>query len=160
METNTDCTLVVLKPDAVQRQLVGRILARFERKGLKIVALKMLTISREQAEQVYQEHKGRDFYAPLVAFLTAGPVVAAVLEGKDSVAVARSLMGATFGPDAAAGTIRGDFGVSRRYNLVHGADSPAAARREIAVFFAPDELIDYRLNDETWIYAEAGGRRL
>jgi len=155
-----DCTLVMLKPDAVQRQLIGRILARFERKGLKIVAMKMLMVSREQAEQMYREHRDEDFYAPLVQFVTTGPAVVFVLEGKDSASVARSLLGATFGPDAAAGTIRGDFGVSRRYNLAHGSDSPEAAEREIPLFFEPDELFDYRLNGETWIYAEAEGERL
>lgn len=146
-------TLVVLKPDTVHRQFIGEILARFERKGLKIVAIKMLTISREMATRMYSVHEGKDFYGPLVEFMTASPVVAVVLEGIGAVAVTRAMVGPTFGPDAPAGTIRGDFGMSRRYNLVHASDSVDSARNEIAVFFQPEEIQDYELRAESWIYA-------
>ena len=134
-----ECTLVILKPDAVQRGLVGAIVSRFEAKGLKIAAMKMMRISRELAERNYAMHRGKDFYEPLLAFMTAGPVVAMVLEGNDAVRVARTMMGSTFGPDAQPGTIRGDYGLSKRYNLIHGSDSPASAEQEIAVFFTPAE---------------------
>jgi len=147
-------TLIVLKPDAVQRQLAGRIIERFERKGLKIVGLKMLRVSPDLARRMYSVHEGKDFYAPLVEFITASPVVAIVLEGPGAIGVCRSLMGPTFGPDAPAGTIRGDFGMSRRYNLIHGSDSPASAAREIPLYFQPGELVDYDLAGGRWIVAE------
>ena len=150
-------TLVLLKPDAVQRQLVGRILARLESKGLKLVALKMLAVPPALARAMYAEHEGKDFYQPLVAFVTAGPVVAAVLEGNEAVAVTRKMLGPTFGPDAPPGTVRGDFGMSRRYNLVHGSDSPASAGREIPLFFRPEELLDYEHHAAGWTYAEFRG---
>ncbi len=150
-------TLVICKPDAVQRQLVGRILSRFEAKGLKIAGLKMIRMSRELAERQYAPHKGKHFYEPLLAFMTAGPVVLVVLEGAGAVAVARSMMGPTFGPDAPAGTIRGDFGMSKRYNLVHGSDSPEAAATEIGLFFTPEELVDYELRGMPWIYDMSTG---
>jgi len=146
-------TLIVLKPDAVQRGLVGRVVARFEAKGLKIVAMKMLQVSRPLAERMYAEHKGKDFYEALIEFITACPVVAVVLDGLDAVAIVRRMIGPTFGPDAPAGTVRGDFGCSRRYNLIHGSDSPASAEREIAVFFQPEELTDYELRISGWLYA-------
>ena len=149
-------TLAVLKPDAVQRQRVGRILARLERKGLKIAALKMLAVSEDLARRMYSVHEGKDFYEGLMAFITAGPVVAVVLEGQQAIAVTRKLMGPTFGPGAPGGTIRGDFGMSMRYNLVHGSDSPEAAAREIALFFEPGEIVDYDLAATQWIYARRG----
>jgi nucleoside-diphosphate kinase len=149
-------TLVVLKPDAVQRQLVGQIVGRFEEKGLKIVAMKLLSVSGELARRMYGVHEGKSFYEPLVEFITASPVVAMVLEGAGAVTVCRSLMGPTFGPDAPGGTIRGDFGMSRRYNLIHGSDSPEAAAREIPIFFAPGEVVDYELLADRWIYARSG----
>jgi nucleoside-diphosphate kinase len=152
-ETRMEHTLVVLKPDAVQRGLIGTIIGRFEAKGFKIVAMKMVQVTRAQAEKMYAEHKGKDFYEPLVEFITACPVVAAVLEGKDAISMVRRMMGPTFGPDAPAGTIRGDFGCSRRYNLVHGSDSPESARREIDVFFKDEELAQYELGMSSWIYA-------
>jgi nucleoside-diphosphate kinase len=154
METNMERTLILMKPDAVQRQLAGRILSRFENKGLKIVGLKMLQVTDDQARRMYAEHEGKDFYQPLMAFITAGPVVAVALEGLGAIAICRALMGPTFGPDAPAGTIRGDFGSSRRYNLVHGSDSPASAERELALFFGDDELVDYERIISEWIYAK------
>ncbi len=153
-------TLILLKPDAVQRGLAGTILARFEAKGLKIVGLKMLTVSRELAERHYAVHQGKEFYAALLDFITAGPVVAAVLEGNEAIAVSRALIGATFGPEAEPGTIRGDYALSRRYNLIHGSDSPASAAREIPLFFSPAELVQYARPADEWIYARSGDKRI
>lgn len=141
-------TLILFKPDAVQRRLVGRILSRFEDKGLKVVALKLLQISRDLAERHYAPHKGKPFYEPLVRFMTGSPTVALVLEGPYAVDVARKLMGATFGFKAEPGTIRGDFGVSNQYNLVHGSDSKESSDREIALFFQPAEILSYKTADE------------
>ena len=149
-------TLIVLKPDAVQRRLLGALIARFERKGLKIVAMKMLRVSDDLARRMYAPHEGKDFYEPLLAFITASPVVAMVLEGKGAIGVCRAMLGSTFGPDAAPGTIRGDYGMSMRYNLVHGSDSPEAARREIALFFRDEEIVDYDLAEARWLYARRG----
>jgi len=145
-------TLVILKPDAVQRGLMGRILSRFEAKGLQVVALKMAKIERALAERHYAPHKGKDFYEPLIRFMTGGPVVFLVLEGKGAVAVVRKLMGPTFGPDAEPGTIRGDFGVSNRFNLVHGSDSPESAAHEISLFFRPEEVFDWDPALKPWNY--------
>jgi len=145
-------TLVMLKPDAVQRGFVGQILARFDAKGLKIVALKMARMDRALAERHYAPHKGKDFYDPLIRFVTSGPLVFVVLEGKDAVAVVRKMMGATFGPAAEPGTIRGDLGMSNRFNLIHGSDAPDVAEREIALFFRPEELIDWQPAAQPWVY--------
>ena len=150
-------TLIVLKPDAVQRQLVGRIIARFEQKGLKIVAMKMAKVSQAQARAMYAAHQGKEFYRPLVEFMGASPVVAMVVEGQSAVSVVREMIGPTFGPDAPPGTIRGDLGLSRRYNLVHGSDSPESADREIGLFFQPDDISDYEMNAARWVYAEWRG---
>ena len=146
-------TLVLLKPDAVQRALTGVITARFEAKGLKIVGLKLMRIPPDLARRHYAPHQGKSFYAPLLEFMTAGPVVAMVLEGNDAVRVVRAMMGPTFGPDAPPGTIRGDLGLSKRYNLVHGSDSPETARQEIDLFFRPDELVEYGRPADQWVYA-------
>ena len=145
-------TLVLVKPDAVHRRLVGRILTRFEQKGLCIVALKMIQIDEATARRHYAPHEGKPFYEPLIRFMTAGPTVAVLLEGKRAIEVVRSMMGATFGPDAAPGTIRGDMAVSNRFNLVHGSDSPEAAATEIALFFDPSDLIDWQPDDIEQIY--------
>lgn len=152
-----DQTLIVLKPDTVQRGLVGPILSRFERKGLKITGLKMLTVSRELAERMYQVHRREEFFEPLVRFITSGPVVAAVLEGRDAINVVRAMVGPTFSSGAPAGTIRGDFGLSMRSNLVHAADSPESLRHELALFFKPEELVDYPLSLARWVCVEAEG---
>ncbi|MEJ7706188.1 MAG: nucleoside-diphosphate kinase [Nocardioidaceae bacterium] len=133
----TQRTLLLLKPDAVRRGLVGNILSRFEAKGLTVVAMEQRRISADQADQHYAEHVERDFYPPLRAFVTSGPLVAAVLEGDESVDVVRAINGATDGRKAAAGTIRGDLSLSNRENLVHGSDSPKSAEREIKLWF-PD----------------------
>ena len=145
-------TLILLKPDAVQRGLTGAIIQRFEAKGFKIVGAKLMQISPELAAEHYAAHQGKPFYAPLVAFMTASPIIAMVLEGNDAVRVTRSMMGATFGPDADPGTIRGDFGLSKGFNLVHGSDSPETAEREIDLFFDAAEILSYDRPGEAWIY--------
>ena len=130
-------TLVLLKPDAVRRGLVGNVLSRFEAKGLSIVAMELRTIDRELADRHYAEHVDKAFYPPLRDFVTSGPLVATILEGDDAVNVVRAVNGATDGRQAAPGTIRGDLSLSNRENLVHGSDSPESAEREIAIWF-PD----------------------
>ncbi|HIA28501.1 MAG TPA: nucleoside-diphosphate kinase [Planctomycetes bacterium] len=147
-------TLILLKPDAVQRRLIGSITSRFERKGLKVLAMKMMQISPELAAQHYDAHHGKPFYDGLVQFMTSGPVVALALEGNKAISVCRKLMGATFGCDAEAGTIRGDFGISDGFNLVHGSDSAETASRELELFFSPEEMIDYSLIDDSFNAAE------
>ncbi len=147
-------TLVVLKPDAVQRRLAGEILRRFEQRGLTLVGLKMLQLSDARARRMYSVHKGKDFYEPLVKFVTSGPVIAGVLQGRDAVATVRAMLGETNAPRAAAGTIRGDFGLSRRHNLIHGSDSPESADREIPIFFRAEELVDYTHSDAGWVYEQ------
>jgi nucleoside-diphosphate kinase len=144
-------TLILLKPDAVQRRLVGSLIQRFEHKGLRLVGLKMVHPSRKLAEQHYAVHKGKPFYDSLLNFLTAGPTVALVWEGREAVAVARTLMGPTDGTKAPPATIRGDFALSVQNNLVHGSDSPDNATAEIALWFKPDELLSYGMADEAWI---------
>lgn len=144
-------TLILLKPDAVQRGLSGQILSRFEAKGLKIVAMKLMKITPELAAKHYEAHREKKFYPGLVKFMTSSPVVALALEGIDAIKVCRNLMGATFGADAAPGTIRGDFGISRSFNLVHGSDSPEAAERELKLFFA-EGLVGYDYAAYGWIY--------
>jgi nucleoside-diphosphate kinase len=133
----TQRTLVLLKPDAVRRGLVGEVIGRFERKGLELVAMDLRTVDRETAVRHYAEHEGKPFYAGLIEFITGGPIVAAVVQGDEAVAVVRTLVGATDGRQAAPGTIRGDFSLSNRENLVHASDGVESAAREIATFF-PD----------------------
>lgn len=144
-------TFALLKPDAIQRGLVGPILARFERRGLKIVGLKLMHVSRSLAEAYYAEHKGKPFYEPLMAYITSGPVVAMVLEGDGAVAIVRKMMGKTNSAEAEPGTIRGDFALTIGRNVIHGSDSPESAKREIGFFFKPDELHEYKRIDEAWI---------
>ena len=145
-------TLVIIKPDGLQRRLLGRIIARFEQKGLKLVGLKMVRISEELARKHYALHEGKEFYEPLINYMTAGPVVLMALEGIAAIDVVRSMAGPTFGADAPAGTIRGDLAVSKRYNLVHGSDSAESAGKEIVLFFKADELLDYEMSDISWVY--------
>lgn len=147
-------TLIILKPDAVQRRLSGEIIHRFERKGLRIAGMKLMQISRELAERLYAPHKGQLFYESLVSFMTSQPVVVMALEGFKAIEVCRKLMGKTFGFDAEPGTIRGDYGISNQFNLVHGSDSTESAARELELFFSGDELLDYPLADEAWHAAE------
>ncbi|MCS7022800.1 MAG: nucleoside-diphosphate kinase [Gemmataceae bacterium] len=144
-------TLVLLKPDAVQRRLVGEIIRRFEQKGLRLAGLKMVQASRDLAEQHYAVHRGKPFYESLLTFLTSGPTIAMVWEGREAVSVTRLLMGLTDGARSAPGTIRGDFGLSVQNNLIHGSDSPESADAEIALWFRPDELVNYTCADAAWI---------
>jgi nucleoside-diphosphate kinase len=136
-------TLAILKPDAVRRGLVGEIFARIERKGLKIVAMKLVQIDRALAERHYAEHKGKSFYESLLAFITSGPAVVLTLEGHQAIQAWRTIMGATNPLDASPGSIRGDFATETTYNLVHGSDAPETAAKEIALFFAPEERVSY-----------------
>jgi nucleoside-diphosphate kinase len=145
-------TLIIFKPDAVQRGLCGQILTRFENKGLQIAGLKFMKIPRQTAETHYAPHKGKPFYEGLVKFMTSSPVVVLALQGKNAIAICRKLMGATFGSNAEPGTIRGDFGVSNSFNLIHGSDSPESAQREIGLFFKPDELVDWTPTIQSWVY--------
>lgn len=133
-------TLVLCKPDAVQRGLVGRIISRFEEKGLKIVGMKILSVDEALAHKHYQEHVNKPFFSELVSFIISSPIVALAIEGNNAVEVVRGLMGATNPQNATPGTIRGDFGLDLTKNLVHGSDSLASAKRELAFFFAPEEL--------------------
>ena len=135
-------TLIIIKPDGVQRGLVGEIIGRFEKKGLKIAAAKLFHISRELAEEHYQMHKDKPFVQRAVEYISSGPVMLMVLEADRVVEISRKMMGATFGYDAEPGTIRGDFGFSKTYNLVHGSDSAESAQREIDLYFEPGEIID------------------
>ncbi len=145
-------TLVFVKPDGVQRRLVGRIVARFEDKGLRIVGMKMMQVDLELAKKHYAEHEGKPFYDGLLKFVTGGPIVALVLEGNDVIRIARQMLGKTFGLEAEPGTIRGDFGAARTYNLVHGSDSPESARREIALYFRPEEILEYERVGDEWTF--------
>jgi nucleoside-diphosphate kinase len=144
-------TLVLVKPDGVQRGLIGPILVRLERRGLKLVAMKMMRISRELAGRHYAEHRSKPFYDGLIAFITSGPVVAMIWEGREAVAVVRSVMGSTDPLNAAPGTIRGDLALDLGMNLIHGSDSPARAETEMALFFSADELHDYERTADRWI---------
>ncbi len=146
----TERTFVMLKPDAVQRGLVGEIISRIEKKGLKIVALKLLRLDRALAERQYEVHRGKHFFEELVEFVTSSPVVAMVVEGEEAIKVIRRLMGATNPFEAEPGTIRGDFGLDLTKNLIHGSDSVETAAREIALFFREEELLDYELSSGAW----------
>lgn len=144
-------TLVLVKPDGVQRQLVGEIVGRFERKGLKIVAMKFLKMSRELAERHYGVHKGKSFYEDLVGFITSSPIVAIALEGRMAIRQVRNMMGSTRPEESAPGSIRGDLALYTGQNLVHGSDSEENAKAEIANFFQTSELVDYDLAGKDWI---------
>lgn len=147
-------TLVILKPDTVQRGLMGEIIARIERRGLRIVAMKMMRITPELAAQHYAEHIDKPFYPGLFAFITSGPVVVMVVEGPGAIGTLRAMMGKTNATEAAPGTIRGDLGISNQRNLIHGSDGPEAAAREIALYFQPEELLTYRRDVDPWIHSE------
>lgn len=136
----TEKTLVLLKPDAVERGLSGEIIARFERRGFKLAAMKLMKVSVEQAGQHYAEHKEKPFFGELVDFITSSPVVAMIIEGHNAVKIVRSMMGTTNPIDSAPGTIRGDFATEMSKNVIHGSDSPASAEREIGIFFASNEI--------------------
>lgn len=148
-------TLIILKPDAVQRGLIGTLISRIEQRGLRIAGLKMLWVSQELAEQHYGEHRGKAFYEPLLRFITSAPVVALVVEGPQAINIMRAMMGKTDARQADPGTLRGDFSLSNRHNLVHGSDSPESAEREIALWFKPEELFSYHRPTESWVDPDA-----
>jgi len=147
-------TFVMVKPDGVQRGLVGKIVQRFEERGLKICAMKMLKIQKELAERHYGEHKGKGFYEPLLSYITSGPVVCMVLEGENAVAAVRAMMGKTNPQDAVPGTIRADFSQVTGRNIVHGSDSSESAKREINLFFNDYEIQKYEKIDEAWLFEQ------
>ena len=148
---STEKTLILVKPDGVQRGLIGAIISRLEARGLRIAAMKMLQVSREMAMKHYGVHEGKPFFDGLVSFITSGPVVAMVLEGRSAVEMTRNTMGVTDPLRAQPGTIRGDLGVDIGRNLVHGSDSPETAAQEIAFFFSEDEILSYRRDVDRWI---------
>lgn len=148
----TQRTLIIIKPDAVQRHLMGSIISRFEQKGLKIVAAKFMQIPQELARKHYAVHEDKPFFEGVVNYLASSPVLIMVLEAEDVIAMSRKLMGETFGNEATPGTIRGDFGACRGYNLVHGSDAPETAEYEMGLYFKPEEIVDYKLADEDWLY--------
>ena len=148
---STEQTLVLVKPDAVQRALAGSVISRLEGRGLRIVAMKMLQMSREMASNHYSAHVGKGFFEGLVDFITSSPIVAMVLEGPDAVEMVRNTMGATNPLQAQPGTIRGDLAVDIGQNLVHGSDSPESAAKEIALFFSTDEVLSYERDVDRWV---------
>lgn len=150
--SNTERTLVMIKPDAVHRGYIGKILNRFEDKGLKITALKLVQLSKSKAEELYAPHKGKPFFPGLVSFITGGPLVAMVIEGPSVIAQIRKLMGATDCAEAEPGTIRGDYGLSLQNNLIHGSDSSESAKREIPIFFQENEMLRYSRAGESLTY--------
>ena len=150
----TERTLIIVKPDGVQRHMTGKIVDRFEQKGFKLVAAKFMLISEQLARKHYAVHEGKPFFEGVVKYLSSSPVLAMVWQADGIIQMSRKMMGATFGYDAEPGTIRGDFGCSKGYNLIHGSDSPESADFEIPLYFAPDEIVDYQLADETWLYGK------
>ena len=149
----TERTLVLIKPDGVQRLLVGRILARFEERGLKVVALKLVRVDRPFAERHYAVHRGKPFFEGLLDFITSGPLVALALDGPNAIAVVRSMVGATRPHEAAPGSIRGDLAVETAQNLVHASDAAETAAAELALWFSPGELLDYDREVDRWVLA-------
>ncbi|MCD6513147.1 MAG: nucleoside-diphosphate kinase [Thermoplasmata archaeon] len=145
-------TFVMIKPDGVQRRLVGKVIERIEQSGLKIVAMKFMRVSTELASKHYEMHKGKSFYDGLIKYITSGPVVAMVIEGENAIAKIRKLVGATDPQDAAPGTIRGDFAQHIGRNIIHASDGEETAKREISLWFENEELVDYEMIDEQWIY--------
>lgn len=153
-----ETTLIILKPDAVQRGIMGKIITRFEDKGLQIVGCKFMKISDKLAATHYEAHKERGFYPGLVRFMTSSPVLVMAVRGIGAITICRNMMGATFGSKANPGTIRGDFGVSNSYNLIHGSDSPEAAERELKLFFAPGEVLEWSRAGDAWVYDTFSGK--
>jgi nucleoside-diphosphate kinase len=151
-------TLVLAKPDAVQRGLIGEIIGRFERKGLKVIGLRLLSVPRPMAEEHYAVHAGKHFYDGLVEFITSGPVAAIALEGPDAIAVVRKMVGKTMPNEAEPGTIRGDFGISGLRNLIHASDATDTAEAELLLWFGADALADYGRDIDAWIVAEEPAR--
>lgn len=150
-----ETTLIILKPDAVQRGLIGRVISRIEDKGLQLAGAKLMRVPKQLAEKHYAEHAGKPFYPGLIEFITSTPVMVLAVRGPEAIAVCRKLMGKTKGTEAEPGTIRGDFGVSPGFNLVHGSDSAESAERELALWFESGELIDYETSLSPWIYEKS-----
>ena len=144
-------TLVLVKPDGVQRGLAGEVISRLERRGLKLVAMKLMQVEESLAKQHYGEHVDRPFFPGLVSFITSGPIVAMAWEGENAIGLARQTMGATNPVDSAPGTIRGDLAIDIGRNLVHGSDSPESAQRELGLFFTPEEILSYQRSTDPWI---------
>ena len=149
-----ETTLIILKPDAVQRGLMGRIISRFEEKGLQIVGCKLMQISQELAAQHYKDHASKPFYAGLVRFMTSSPVLVMAIRGNGAIAICRGMMGATFGSKAAGGTIRGDFALETAKNLIHASDAPETAAAEIALWFQEGGLVEYTRATDAWILSD------
>lgn len=145
-------TFTMIKPDGVQKGLIGEIVGRIERKGFKLLGLKMMAISEELAKKHYAEHQDKPFFGELVDFITSGPVVAMVWEGPGVIAAMRTLMGKTNPSEALPGTVRGDLAVSMAQNIIHGSDSPESAQREIGLFFSPEEILDYKRDMDKWAF--------
>jgi len=145
-------TLIIIKPDGMQRHLIGLILTRFEQKGLQLVAARLMHISESLARRHYAVHEGKPFFEGVVRYLSSSPSLVMVWQGPGAIQIARKLMGPTFGCDAEPGNIRGDFGCSRGYNLIHGSDSPESAKYEIELYFKPEEIVKYDFSDAAWLY--------
>ncbi len=145
-------TLIIIKPDGIQRHLAGETIARFEKKGFKLVAAKFMKISEDLARRLYAIHKGKPFFEGVVKYLSSAPSLVMVWQADGIIDMMRKMMGATFGYDAQPGTIRGDFSCSKGYNIIHGSDSPASAEKEISLFFTPEEITDYEFADAAWLY--------
>lgn len=152
MTQTNERTFLLIKPDAVQRGFIGKVISRIEEKGLKIVALKMVQVTPEQAARQYACHKGRPFYDSLVQFICSSPSVAMVVEGRNAIALCRKLMGATDPAESLPGTIRGDFSLDVKHNLIHGSDSAESFAQEFIVYFSNEEILNYHLDLERWIY--------
>jgi len=148
-------TFVMIKPDGVQRRLVGKIIERFERAGMKIIAMKFLSVSDEMAERHYAVHKEKPFYEGLIEYITSGPVVAMVLEGNNAIDRVRAMVGSTNPSEAMPGTIRGDYAQETRKNIVHASDSKETAEHEIELWFSPDEIISYKMSDDKWLFSKS-----
>lgn len=151
MATNIQRTFVMIKPDAVQRGLIGQVISRLEAKGLKLVAARFVRVDRALASRLYEVHQGKQFYNSLVAFITSSPVLAMVWEGKNVIEVVRKLMGKTDPMQAEPGTLRGDFGLDIGMNVIHGSDSPESAEHEIGIFFSPQQIVEYKLDVDRWV---------
>lgn len=145
-------TLIIVKPEGVQRGLIGNIITRFEQRGFKLAGLKLLQITQELAEEHYAVHKGKAFYPGLVKHITSGPVVVGVVEGPKAISIVRAMMGATNAAEAAPGTMRGDYALEIGFNIIHGSDGPETAAKEINLFFKREELVNYTLVGERWIH--------
>jgi nucleoside-diphosphate kinase len=148
----SESTLIILKPDCIQRHLAGQIISRLEQRGFKLVGAKFIHISEEMARKLYLVHKDKPFMQGLVKFTSSSPSLVMVWEAEGIIEIVREMIGATFGRDAKAGTIRGDYSCAKRYNLIHGSDSAESAQYEIDLFFKPEEIVDYELNNALWIY--------